>query len=192
MRIATAVFAFLLIDMLDTSGTLTAVAQQAKLLEPDGRLRNARRALTADAVGTMIGAAIGTSPVTAYTESAAGVQAGGRTGLTAAVAAVLFLLSLFFAPLAGAVPAYATAPALVFVAALMAKGLKEIDWDDMTEAAPALVTALAIPFTYSIAGGIGIGFIAYAAIKLVSGRWRDVNAAVAVIAAAFAAKIALA
>ncbi len=190
--IATAVFAFLLIDMLDTSGTLTAVAQQAKLLEPDGRLRNARRALTADAVGTMIGAAIGTSPVTAYIESAAGVQAGGRTGLTAAVVAVLFLLSLFFAPRSGSIPAYATAPALVFVAALMAKGLKEIDWDDMTEAAPALVTALAIPFTYSIAGGIGIGFIAYAAIKLVSGRWRDVNAAVAVIAAAFAAKIALA
>ena len=189
--IATAVFAFLLIDMLDTSGTLTAVAHQAKLLEPDGRLKNARRALTSDAVGTMIGAVVGTSPVTAYIESAAGVQAGGRTGLTAAVVAVLFLLSLFFAPLAGAVPAYATAPALVFVAALMAKGLKEIDWDDMTEAAPALVTALAIPFTYSIAGGIGIGFIAYAAIKIVSGRWRDVNAAVAIIALAFAAKIAL-
>ncbi|MEJ0025994.1 MAG: NCS2 family permease [Rhizomicrobium sp.] len=190
--IATAVFAFLLIDMLDTSGTLAAVAQQARLLEPDGRLKNARRALTADAVGTMIGAALGTSPVTAYIESAAGVQAGGRTGLTAAVVAVLFLLSLFFAPLAGAVPAYATAPALVFVAALMARGLKEIDWDDMTEAAPALVTALAIPFTYSIAGGMGIGFIAYAAIKIVSGRWRDVNAAVAIIAVAFAAKIALA
>jgi len=188
--IATAVFAFLLIDMLDTSGTLTAVAHQARLLEPDGRLRNARRALTADAVGTMIGAAVGTSPVTAYIESAAGVQAGGRTGLTAVVVAVLFLLSLFFAPLAGAVPAYATAPALVFVAALMARGLKEIDWDDMTEAAPALVTALAIPFTYSIAGGIGIGFIAYAAIKIVSGRWREVNAAVAIIALAFIAKIA--
>ncbi|HEY0301140.1 MAG TPA: NCS2 family permease, partial [Rhizomicrobium sp.] len=172
--IAVAVFSFLLIDMLDTSGTLTAVAQQAKLLEPDGRLRNARRALATDAVGTMIGAALGTSPVTAYIESASGVQAGGRTGLTAAVVAVLFVLSLFFAPLAGAVPAFATAPALVFVAALMARGLKEIDWDDMTEAAPALVTALAIPFTYSIAGGIGIGFIAYAAIKIVSGRWRDV------------------
>ena len=189
--IAIAVFAFLLIDMLDTSGTLTAVAHQAKLLEPDGRLKNARRALTSDAVGTMIGAAVGTSPVTAYIESAAGVQAGGRTGLTAAVVAVLFMLSLFFAPLAGAVPAYATAPVLVFVAALMAKGLREIDWEDMTEAAPALITALAIPFTYSIAGGIGIGFIAYAAIKIVSGRWRDVNAAVAIIALAFAAKIAL-
>ena len=189
--IAVAVFSFLLIDMLDTSGTLTAVAHQANLIEPDGRLKNARRALTADAVGTMIGAAIGTSPVTAYIESAAGVQAGGRTGLTAAVVALLFVLSLFLSPLAGAVPGFATAPALVFVAALMAKGLKDIAWDDMTEAAPALVTALAIPFTYSIAGGIGIGFIAYAAIKIVSGRWRDVNAAVAIIALAFAAKIAL-
>ena len=189
--IAMAVFSFLLIDMLDTSGTLTAVAHQARLLEADGRLRNARRALASDAIGTMIGAVLGTSPVTAYIESAAGVQAGGRTGLTAVVVAALFVLALFFAPLAGAVPAYATAPALVFVAALMAKGLADIAWDDMTEAAPALVTALAIPFTYSIAGGIGIGFIAYAAIKLVSGRWRDVNAAVAIIALAFGAKIAL-
>jgi AGZA family xanthine/uracil permease-like MFS transporter len=189
--IAVAVFAFLLVDMLDTSGTLTAVAQQAGLLEPDGRLKNARRALLGDAVGTMIGAALGTSPVTAYIESAAGVQAGGRTGMTAVVVSVLFLASLFLSPLAGVVPAFATAPALVFVAALMAKGLRDIAWDDMTEAAPALVTALAIPFTYSIAGGIGIGFITYVAIKLVSGRWRDVNAAVAIIALAFAVKIAL-
>jgi AGZA family xanthine/uracil permease-like MFS transporter len=139
----------------------------------------------------MIGAALGTSPVTAYIESAAGIQAGARTGLAAVVVGVLFLLSLFFSPLAAAVPAYATAPALVFVAALMAKGLKDIDWDDITEAAPALLTALAIPFTYSIAAGIGIGFIAYAAIKIVSGRWRDVNLAVAVIALAFVAKIVL-
>ncbi|MEI9993301.1 MAG: NCS2 family permease [Rhizomicrobium sp.] len=189
--IAVAVFAFLLVDMLDTSGTLTAVAQQAGLLEPDGRLKNARRALLGDAVGTMIGALLGTSPVTAYIESAAGVQAGGRTGLTAAVVGVLFLASLFLSPLAGVVPAFATAPALVFVAALMARGLKDIDWDDVTEAAPALVTALAIPFTYSIAGGIGIGFIAFVAIKVVAGRRRDVNAAVAIIAAAFAVKIAL-
>ncbi len=189
--IATIVFVFLLVEMLDTSGTLTAVAQQAKLLDKEGRLPNARRALTTDAAGSVIGALLGTSPVTAYIESAAGTQAGGRTGLTAVTVAVLFLLSLFLSPLAEAVPAYATAPALVFVAALMAKGLKDVDWDDLTEAAPALVTALAIPFTYSIATGIGIGFISYAAIKLVSGRWRDVNAAVAVIALAFLAKIAL-
>ncbi len=189
--IATATFTFLLVEMLDTSGTLTAVAHQADLLDEKGHLLNARKALTADAAGATVGALLGTSPVTAYIESAAGVQAGGRTGLTAVVVAVLFLLSLFLSPLAGAVPAYATAPALVFVAALMAKGLKDIDWSDLTEAAPALVTALAIPFTYSIATGIGIGFITYTAIKIVSGRWRDVNAAVAVIAAAFAVMVAL-
>ena len=189
--IATSVFVFLLIDMLDTSGTLTAVAHQGGMLDKNGNLPRARRALATDALGTMIGAALGTSPVTAYIESATGIQAGGRTGLTALVVAALFLLSLFFAPLAAAVPPYATAPALIFVAALMARGLKKIDWNDMTEAAPALLTALAIPFTYSIAAGMGIGFIAYVAIKLVSGRWRDVNAAVAIIALAFVAKIAL-
>ncbi|MBU6299440.1 MAG: NCS2 family permease, partial [Alphaproteobacteria bacterium] len=121
--ILTSVLVFLLIDMLDTSGTLTAVAYQGKLLDENGRLKNARLALTSDAVGTMIGAALGTSPVTAYIESASGIQAGGRSGLTAVVVGVLFLLSLVLSPLAGAVPAYATAPALVFVAALMAKGL---------------------------------------------------------------------
>lgn len=184
--IATSVFVFLLIDMLDTSGTLTAVAT-----DETGHLPRARRALATDALGTMIGAALGTSPVTAYIESATGIQAGGRTGLTAVVVAVLFLASLFFAPLAAAVPAFATAPALIFVAALMVKGLKDIAWDDMTEAAPALLTALAIPFTYSIAAGMGIGFIAYVAIKLVSGRWRDVNLAVAIIALAFVVKTAV-
>lgn len=187
--IATSVLVFLLVELLDTSGTLTAVAYQAGLLDKNGRLPNVRRALTTDAVGTMIGAALGSSPVTAYIESAAGIQAGGRTGLTAVVVGLLFLLALFFAPLAKAVPAYATAPALIFVAVLMAKGLREIDWDDLTEAAPALITALAIPFTYSIASGIGIGFIVYTGLKLVAGRWRDVNPAVAVIAFAFAGKI---
>ncbi|MGA7674375.1 MAG: NCS2 family permease [Rhizomicrobium sp.] len=187
--VLTSVLVFLLIDMLDTSGTLTAVAYQGNLLDEKGRLPNARRALTCDALGTMIGAALGTSPVTAYIESASGIQAGGRTGLTAVVVAVLFVMSLAMSPLAEAVPYYATGPALVFVAVLMVKGLKDIDWDDLTEAAPALLTALAIPFTYSIATGIGIGFIAYVAIKIVSWRWRDLNFAVTIIAAAFVAKI---
>ncbi|MGH6872025.1 MAG: NCS2 family permease [Rhizomicrobium sp.] len=190
--IATATLVFLLIDMLDTSGTLAGVAHEAGLLDERGRLPNARRALAADALGTMIGAALGTSPVTAYIESATGVQAGGRTGLTAVIVALFFLLSLFLAPLAGAIPAYATAPALLFVAALMVKGFAGIDWSDLTEAAPALITALAIPFTFSIAAGMGLGFIAYALIKISAGRWREVNAAVAVIALAFVAKIALA
>jgi AGZA family xanthine/uracil permease-like MFS transporter len=189
--IGTSVLVFLVIDMLDTSGTLTAVAYQGNLLDDKGRLPNARRALTTDALGTMIGAALGTSPVTAYIESSAGIQAGGRTGLTAVVVAALFLLSLFLSPLAQSVPEFAVAPALIFVAALMVKGLKEIDWDDLTEAAPALLTALAIPFTYSIASGIGIGFIAYVALKVVSWRWKDLNFAVFIIALAFVAKIAI-
>lgn len=189
--IVTGVLVFLVVDMLDTSGTLTAVAYQGNLLDENGRLPNARRALTTDAVGTMIGAVLGTSPVTAYIESSTGIQAGGRTGLTAVVVAVLFLFSLFLSPLAEAVPDFAVAPALIFVAVLMVKGLKEIDWDDLTEAAPALLTALAIPLTYSIATGIGIGFIAYVAIKIVAWRWKDVNWAVFIIVLAFVAKIAM-
>ncbi|GAA0533070.1 AGZA family xanthine/uracil permease-like MFS transporter [Rhizomicrobium palustre] len=189
-RVIGAVLIFLLVEMLDASGTLTAVAYQANMLDEKGRIPNLRRALTTDAFGSMIGAVLGTSPLTAYIESAAGIQAGGRTGLTAVVVGLLFLLALFFSPLALAVPGFATAPALIFVAALMVKGLKEIHWDDLTEAAPALLTALAIPLTYSIATGIGIGFIAFVVLKLVAGRWRDLNWAVAIIAAAFAAKIA--
>jgi AGZA family xanthine/uracil permease-like MFS transporter len=181
------VLVFLLLDFLDTSGTLTAVGQQAGLMR-DGRLKNVRRALVSDATGTMIGAVLGTSPVTAYIESAAGV--GGRTGLVAVTVAVLFVAALALAPLAGAVPPYATAPALIFVAALFARSLKDVPWDDITESLPALITALAIPFTFSIASGIGLGFIAYAGIKLLSGRWRDIGPGVAVIALAFAAKVA--
>jgi AGZA family xanthine/uracil permease-like MFS transporter len=189
--IISVVLVFLLVVMLDTSGTLTAVAYQGNLLDEKGKLPNVRRALTTDAVGTMLGAVLGTSPVTAYIESSSGIQAGGRTGLTAVVVGVLFLGCLFFAPLVRSVPLFATSPALIFVAVLMVKGLKEIDWDDLTEAAPALLTALTIPLTYSIATGIGVGFISYVVIKAVTWRWRDLNFAVVVIAAAFVAKIIL-
>jgi len=181
------ILSFLFLQMLDTSGTLTAVGHQAGLIE-NGRLKNVRKALLCDSSGTMAGAALGTSSVTAYIESAAG--AGGRTGLVAVTVGVLFLLSLFLAPIAGAVPAYATAPALVFVAVLFAKDLKEVAWEDITEALPALMTALAIPLTFSIAEGIGIGFLTYCVVKALSGRWREVNIGVAVIAIAFAAKVA--
>lgn len=186
------ILVFLLLNLLDASGTLTAVGHRAGLME-NGRLRNGRKALLTDAGGTVLGAMLGTSPVTAYIESAAGQDSSGRgarTGLAAVTVAVLFLAALPFAPLAGAVPAYATAPALIFVAALFMADLKDVAWDDMTEALPALVTALAIPFTFSIADGIGMGFIAYAAIKTLAGRWKDVGAGVAVIALAFAAKVA--
>jgi AGZA family xanthine/uracil permease-like MFS transporter len=180
---------FLFLNLLDASGTLTAVGHQAGLMQ-DGRLRSGRKALVTDAGGTVVGAVLGTSPVTAYIESAAGV--GGRTGLVAVTVALLFAAALLLAPLAGAVPPYATAPALVFVAVLFAKDLREIEWGDVTEALPALITALAIPLTFSIAEGIGIGFVAYCALKLMTGKGREIGLGVAVIALAFILKVAVA
>ncbi|HET8728215.1 MAG TPA: NCS2 family permease, partial [Alphaproteobacteria bacterium] len=155
----TIVFTFLFVDLFDTAGTLIGVSHRAGLLDREGKLPRLGKALIADSTATVAGAVLGTSTVTSYIESAAGTNAGGRTGLTAVVVAVLFLACLFFAPLATSIPAYATAPALLFVACLMARGLSEIDWEDVTEYAPALVTALAMPLTYSIAHGIAFGFI---------------------------------
>jgi AGZA family xanthine/uracil permease-like MFS transporter len=185
------VFSFLFIDLFDTAGTLVGVSHRAGLLDARGRLPRVGRALLADSTATVVGAALGTSTTTSYIESAAGVEAGGRTGLTAVVVAVLFVLCLFFPPLAQSVPGYATAPALLFVACLMARGLAEVDWEDATEYAPAVVTAMAMPLTSSIADGIGIGFIVYAALKLASGKTRECPPAVSVIALLFAARFAL-
>lgn len=183
------IFAFLFVDLFDTSGTLIGVAQKAKLLDKDGRMPRLGRALLADSTATMAGAALGTSTTTSYIESAAGISAGGRTGLTACVVALLFLLSLFFAPLAGAVPAYATAPALLFVAVLMMSSLANIDWDDLTVAAPVAIAALAMPLTFSIANGIAFGFIAWTAIKLLAGRWRDLSPAMWILSILFVIKL---
>src|SRR5690606_12885814 len=144
-----------------------------------------KRALLADSGAIMAGAALGTSSTTAYIESASGVQAGGRTGLTAVTAGVLFLACLFISPLAGAVSPYATAPALLFVAWLMLRELVDLDWSDATESVPAVLTVLLMPLTYTIANGIAFGFIAYAALKLLTGRAREVQAIVWVIAAVF-------
>jgi AGZA family xanthine/uracil permease-like MFS transporter len=182
----------LLVTVLDTAGTLIGVARQAHLLDADGRLPRLRQALLADSGATMLGAALGTSTTTAYIESAAGVEEGGRSGLTALVVAGLFVASLFLAPLAQTVPTYATAPALLFVACLMATSLGAIHWDEPTEYIPALAVALMIPLTYSIATGIGLGFIAYVALKLLSGRVRDIDTASAVIAGAFLLKLSFA
>ncbi len=182
------VFTFLLVDIFDTAGTLVGVAHRAGLLDRHGRLPRLKRALLADSTATVVGAALGTSPITSYIESATGTNAGGRTGLTAVVVAVLFLSCLFLAPLAQTVPAYATAPALLFVACLMTRAITEIDWDDATEYAPAVVTALAMPLTFSIADGIGLGFITYAAVKLLSGNGKKCPAAVFVIAILFIGK----
>ncbi|MFC4258268.1 NCS2 family permease [Marinobacter lacisalsi] len=182
------IFAFLFVDLFDTSGTLIGSAQRGGLLDKDGKLPRLGRALMSDSVATMSGAALGTSTTTSYVESTAGITAGGRTGLTAVVVAILFLACLLFAPIASVIPAYATAPALLYVAVLMAGGLKLIDWDDVTDAAPAVVTALVMPLTFSIADGIAAGFITYAAVKALSGRWSDLNASVSVIAVVFVLK----
>ncbi|MBG5040629.1 NCS2 family permease [Pseudomonas aeruginosa] len=183
------IFAFLFVDLFDNSGTLIGVAKRAGLMGKDGHMPKMGRALIADSTAAMGGSLLGTSTTTSYIESAAGVSAGGRTGLTAIVVAILFLLALFFAPLAGSVPAFATAPALLFVAVLMASGLAEIDWEDITVAAPVVVTALAMPFTYSIATGIAIGVISWTAIKVLSGRWRELNPALVILSVLFVIKL---
>lgn len=182
------IFAFLFVDLFDNTGTLIGVAKRAGLMGKDGHLPKMGRALIADSTAAMGGSLLGTSTTTSYIESAAGVAAGGRTGLTACVVAVLFLLSLFFAPLAGTVPAFATAPALLFVAVLMTSGLAEIDWDDITVAAPVVITALSMPLTFSIANGIAFGFITWVVIKALAGRFKDINPALVVLAVLFVIK----
>ena len=178
------VLVFFLVELFDATGTLMGVAKRAGLLVP-GKMERLNRALLADSAAIFAGSLLGTSSTTAYAESAAGVQAGGRTGLTALTVAVLFLACLFIAPLAGAVPPYATAPALFFVACLMLRELTELNWDDTTEAVPATVTALMMPFTYSIANGLAFGFISHALIKLFTGRGREVHWMVWVIGGVF-------
>ncbi|MGF1752848.1 NCS2 family permease [Vibrio makurazakiensis] len=185
------VFAFLFVDLFDTAGTLVGVAQKADLIDKDGKIPRLNKALLADSTATTVGAVLGTSNTTSYIESVAGVSAGGRTGLTAVVVGILFLLALFFSPLAGMIPAYATTGALFYVAILMLSGLVSIDWRDLTEAAPVVVTCLLMPLTFSIAEGISLGFIAYAAIKLASGKGRDVSISVWVMAAIFILKYVL-
>lgn len=183
------VLVFFLVEMFDATGTLMGVAKRAGLLVP-GKMERMNKALLADSGAIFAGSLLGTSSTTAYVESAAGVQAGGRTGLTAVVVAGLFLACLMISPLAGSVPAYATAPALLFVGCLMLRDLVELDWEDTTEVIPAAVTALAMPFTYSIANGLAFGFITYAVLKLFTGRAREVHAMVWVIAAIFLFKFA--
>jgi len=184
------IFSILFIDVFDNAGTLIGVTHRTGLMK-DGKLARMKEALISDSFAAMFGAVIGTSTTTSYIESAAGVAAGGRTGLTAAVVAVLFLLALFFSPLAGMIPAYATDAALFYVACVMARGLAEIDWEDITEYAPAVVAAVTMPLTYSIATGIGLGFITYAVVKLFAGRIKEASPAVVVLAILFAIKFAV-
>jgi len=176
------VFTFFIVDLLDNAGTLIATTHRAGLMKKDGSVPRLGRALMADSGGAMIGAVLGTSTTVSYIESAAGVQAGGRTGLTALTVAVLFLLTLFLAPLATSIPGFATAPALVLVACLMTQGLRDLAWDDTTEYLPAIVTAISMPFTFSIATGIGLGFITYVLVKIIAGRAKQVHGAVWLLA----------
>ncbi|MCA3266475.1 MAG: NCS2 family permease [Azospirillum sp.] len=184
------ILVLMFVDLFDTAGTLVGVSQRAGLLTQDGKLPRLKKALVADSSASLIGSLLGTSNTTSYIESAAGVEAGGRTGLVAVVVGLLFLAALVFAPLANTVPAYATAPALVLVACYMAKGLVDLDWGDITEYAPGMIAAMAMPFTFSIAHGIAFGFIAYAAIKTLAGRAAEVSGAVWTIAILFVLKFA--
>ena len=187
------ILVFVLVEIFDATGTLTGIARKAGLLKDgakDGQ-SGLGRALFADSLAIFSGSLLGTSSTTAYIESASGVQAGGRTGLTALTVGVLFLAALFIAPLAAVVPAYATAPALLYVAGLMMRELLEIDWNDITESVPSALAALIMPFTYSIANGLAFGFIMYAALKLLTGRAREVHPALWVVAALFLLRYAL-
>ncbi len=185
----TVVMVFFLVELFDATGTLMGVAQRAGLMK-DGKLpKNMNKALLADSGAIIAGSVMGTSSTTAFIESAAGVQAGGRTGLTAVTIACLFLAALFIAPLAGVVPAYATAPALFFVACLMLRELAEVNWAETTESVPAVVTALVMPFTYSIANGLALGFISYAGLKLLTGKYKEVSAMIWCVAGVFLFKM---
>jgi AGZA family xanthine/uracil permease-like MFS transporter len=183
------ILVFVLVEVFDATGTLIGVAKRANLIQ-EGKKSRLGRALLADSTAIVAGSLIGTSSTTAYVESASGVQAGGRTGLTALTVAILFLAALFVSPLAGSVPSVATAPALLYVAGLMMRELTEIEWEDLTEAAPAALTALAMPFTYSIANGLAFGFISYVVMKLFTGKWKQIHPATAIVAVLFIIRFA--
>ncbi len=181
-------FTFLFVDMFDTVGTLIGCATKADMIQKDGSIPNVKEALFADAVGTTVGAILGTSTVTTYVESSAGVVEGGRTGLTALVVAILFVFSLFLAPLFGSIPSAATAPALILVGVFMITPVKDIEWDDMTEAIPAFLTMIFMVVAYSIADGIMFGIISFVLLKLFSKKLKDITPMTWVVFALFLLK----
>ena len=182
------IFSFLLVNLFDSSGTLIAVTTKAGFADKQGRFPRMKQALFVDSTAAMAGSLMGTSAVSTYIESGSGVSVGGRTGLTAVVVGVLFLLTIFFSPLASVVPAYATAGALVFVGILMTSSLIEVKWDDLTEATPAFITTAMMPFTYSITEGIAFGFISYCVMKACTGRFKEINPSIAVVSILFLIK----
>jgi AGZA family xanthine/uracil permease-like MFS transporter len=177
-------FAFLFVDLFDNVGTLVGVCEQAGFVK-DGKIPRVGRVLLADSIGTLFGSLTGTSTVTSYIESVAGVAAGARTGLSNVAVAALFLLAMFCSPLATAIPAYATAPALILVGVLMSQSIAQIHWPDFSEALPAFITMLATPLTFSIATGLSLGLISYTVVKLASGKLREINALVWILTALF-------
>lgn len=181
------IFTFTIVELFDNMGTLIGLTRKAKLMDETGEIKDLDRALTADAVGAVSGAVMGTPTVTAYIESATGIAEGGKTGLAALVIAAFFVVALFFAPLIGIVPTYATAPALILVGALMIMEVRGINFDDLTEGIPAFLTIVMMPLTFSIANGFAFGFISYAFLKLLSGRGREVHFIVWLVAFAFIA-----
>ena len=184
-------FTLLFMDMFDTIGTLVGVATKAKMLDENGKVPNIKKALFADAIGTTVGACLGTSTVSTFVESAAGVAEGGRTGLTAVSTAVMFGISLFFAPLFGMITPAVTASALVIVGLFMIETIKEINLEDYTEAVPAFLTIIMMPFAYSISDGIVFGVISYIALKLFSGKYRDISLTTVIVAIIFVLKFVL-
>lgn len=185
------IFVFFLVDLFDSTGTLVGVAHRAGIIKDDGKIPRLKKVLLADSIAIVTGAAAGTSSTTPYIESASGVAAGGRTGLTAVIVAILFLICLFFFPLAQSVPGFATAPALLFVAVLMIQGITKIDWEDITEAVPSFLTIVFMPFSYSIADGIAFGFVSYAVVKLLTGKAGSVHWMAWVIAGLWVLKFAV-
>jgi len=190
LGLVTIVFAFLFVDLFDNTGTLIGIAYRAGFMDVRGKLPRIGRVLLADSSAAIVGAALGTSTTTSYVESTIGVKAGGRTGLMAIVVAGFFVLALFMSPLAASVPSFATAPALIYVACLMAKAFIEVNWDDATEYVPAVITSITMPLTYSVADGIAFGFISFTAIKLLTGKFNDLNFAIIALTLAFIAKYA--
>ena len=189
--IITLVITFCMIDMFDTIGTLVGTASRAGMVDKDGNMPNMKEALLADAIGTVAGACTGTSTVTTFVESASGVEAGGRTGLTALTTGILFLACIFIAPIAAIIPAAATSSALIYVGVLMVMGLKNVNFDDMDQMVPVALMLIAMPISSSIGHAIGIGLISYTVIKVFSGKAKDVSVLTYVISALFLIKFFL-
>lgn len=189
LGLAGVIFSFMLVNLFDSSGTLIGVTDKAGLADEKGKFPRMKPALFVDSISSVTGAFVGTSSVTAYIESSSGVSVGGRTGLTAVVVGILFLLVIFLSPLAGMVPPYAAAGALIYVGVLMTSSLARVNWQDLTESVPAFITAVMMPFSFSITEGIALGFISYCVMKIGTGRLRDLSPCVVIVALLFVLKI---